>query len=101
MRYHSNLLQRYDILPDSAILFPKVHRQFPDTCDEGLWCIVYGLWWEVKLKTKMTIMTNDQMTTTLHFSLFTFHFEHSETRSLRSLVIKVKKDFALSFRLTI
>ena len=60
--------------------------------------MVYG---EVKLKTKMTIMTNDQMTTTLHFSLFTFHFKHSETRSLRSLVIKVKKDFALSFRLTI
>ena len=50
MRYHSNLLQRYDILPDSAILFPKVHRQFPDTCDEGLWCIVSGLWGEVKLK---------------------------------------------------
>ena len=62
-----------------------------------------NLWFmgEVKLKTKMTKMTNDQMTTTLHFSLFTFHFEHSETRSLRSLVIKVKKDFALSFRLTI
>ena len=56
---------------------------------------------EVKLKTKMTIMTNDQMTTTIQFSLFTFHFEHSETRSLRSCVIKVKKDFTLSFRLTI
>ena len=50
-------------MPDAAILFPKVNRRFPDTCDEGLWCIVYGLWWEVKLKTKMTIMTNDQMTT--------------------------------------
>ena len=72
MRYHSNLLQRYDILPDSAILFPKVHRQFPDTCDEGLWCIVYGLWWEVKLKTKMTIMTNDLVDH--NSSLFTLHF---------------------------
>ena len=72
MRYHSNLLQRYDILPDAAILFPKVHRQFPDTCDEGLWCIVYGLLWEVKLKTKMTIMTNDLVDH--NSSLFTLHF---------------------------
>ena len=51
--------------------------------------------------TKMTLTIMTTLTTTLHFSLFTFHFEHSETRSLRSLVIKVKKDFALSFRLTI
>ena len=47
----------------------------------------------------MTKMTNDLVDH--NSSLFTFHFEHSETRSLRSLVIKVKKDFALSFRLTI
>ena len=67
MRYHSNLLQRYDILPDSAILFPKVHRQFPDTCDEGLWFMG-----EVKLKTKMTIMTNDLVDH--NSSLFTLHF---------------------------
>ena len=50
-------------MPDSAILFPKVHRQFPDTCDEGLWFIILWFMGEVKLKTKMTIMTNDQMTT--------------------------------------
>ena len=82
--------------------FCNTFPEGPSSVSRHLWWrfMVYSLW-GLKLKTKMTIMTNDQMTTTLHFSLFTFHFEHSETRSLRSLVIKVKKDFTLSFRLTI
>ena len=52
--------------------------------------MVYSLW-GLKLKTKMTIMTNDQMTTTLHFSLFTFHFEHSETRSFGHWSLRSKR----------